>query len=198
MLLFELMLIRWLNVEIPNFASLRTPFLLCTCLGLGLGAVLAKKMRHLVLSITLLAVLITTLAVAQQAGRSVLRSVATFSDEAADLLLRSNGTANDGWPQAILTEASRTLASAIGSAPSLLLVAFVILSLLPFGQALGRLFSAHEQPLRAVGISLAGNLVGLLLLFLVTFLPPPPTVWLAAAGLGSLIVGRTKRWRGFV
>jgi spermidine synthase len=72
----------------------------------------------------------------------------------------------------------------------LLTVVFLltVLAFLPIGQLCGRLME-HTKQLRSYGLNLAGSLLGVVLMFLVSFLWAPPVVWFGVSFLILMFFG---------
>lgn len=169
-LFMELAIIRWQASMFEFFAFYKNFGLLACFAGLGIGYALAKSRDgvSLFLAIPLLAwqfMLLTVLRYGLPAGHAYSLEMIPFREQL-----------NMGL------EAAKPVQFA--AIYLLLVVVFVltVLAFLPIGQLCGRLME-HTQQLKSYGFNLLGSLLGVVLMFLVSFLWTPPVVWFAISFL---------------
>jgi hypothetical protein len=173
-LALELALIRWMSQQIRVFGYLNNVLLMAAFLGMGLGVALGKRWPGLVhAAMPLLLGLAAVLCYAQELGLTYI----SFPDRSMAL-----------WGAEGL-RVDETFATNIGEIMSLFALASAVFICL--GSAVGALFD-RMQPLRAYSADLAGSLLGVAAVTLLSVLNTPPPVWLAAACLPVLLL--SPRW----
>lgn len=172
-LALELAVIRWSAGQIRVFAYFNNLVLISAFLGVGLGAVLGRKIGgliHLVLPVLLC--LSIPLAFSEALGLVHMH----FPDSVVFLW--------SGLPRFTLLGYARNIAIFL-SLFGLTAVVFTCC-----GAALGTLF-AVQQPLRAYTWDLLGALAGVVAFTMLTYFNAPPPVWLFLGGLPFLILSRS-------
>lgn len=168
-LFLELAIIRWQSSIFEFFAFYKNFSLLACFLGLGLGYALAERDRiSLVLAIPLLAWQFGFMTLVRFGPRTPFRAI-PFREQLTM-----------GFGMSRLT--------AIVALYGLLTVVFLLtaLAFIPVGQLCGRLME-RRQKLTAYGFNLLGSLIGVLLMFLLSFLWAPPLVWFVLCFLAILL-----------
>ena len=172
-LLLELVMIRWLASVFPVFSFFKNFTLLACFLGLGAGYAVADKERcapALVLPMLALFVLVITLlrydVGAETEFFSALpmqeqTSISIWMDQLNWLLLLQHS-----MPVYLLLGASFVLCACI---------------CYPIGQLCGKLLGATD-PLQAYGLNLAGSILGVMVLFVMSLFWLPPLIWFTAVG----------------
>ncbi len=168
-LFLELSVIRWQATVLEFFAFYKNYGLLSCFAGLGLGYALSRRAREIPLNLTL----------------------PLLSWQFALLYLLRYGLPVRSLRSIPFTE--QLTMGVIAAKPfqmvaiyALLAVVFLLtaLAFLPVGQLCGKLMERKSQ-LSAYGWNLLGSLLGVLLMFLVSFLWTPPVIWF---GICSLLI----------
>lgn len=171
-LFLEVVLVRWISVEVRIFAYFKNLALLACFFGFGLGAGLHRRR---VSSLFLLAPLFLLVALVQ--GDPF---IGPLSLRRASVLLA---------PQSDLIYWGAFAKNAILHVWGLVLISITflltVLPFIPIGQLVGRLLAKGDQPIRTYSVNIAGSLVGVFLYAVASFLCLPPAVWF---GLPLLIV----------
>lgn len=176
-LLLELVMIRWLASVFPVFAFFKNFTLLACFLGLGAGYAVAEKQPcapAMVLPMLALFVGIITLLRYDLGGASELFTGLPMSEQ----------TAIHIWMDKL------GLWALFGkSVPLYLLLgmSFVLCACIcyPVGQLCGKLLQSTDS-LKAYGLNLAGSILGVLVLFVMSLFWLPPTIWFTAVA-GALL-----------
>ncbi len=182
LLFLELLVIRWVSVEVRIFAHLKNLVLISAFLGAGLGSYHAARPIRLWVSAAFLAA--TVVLVSNPLRLEVLsmqRITQDLSPLSAYLFYEVKG--QFAWTPTL-----------IGLGWTFVLFGLIAAIFYPIGQLLGGLFDAHPRPLRAYAVNLAGSLLGILLFVAVSAFSLPPVVWFGAAAalhLG-LALGRPR------
>jgi len=170
-LLLELVMIRWLASLFPVFAFFKNFTLLACFLGLGAGYAVSDRQScapAMVLPMLALFVGIITLLRYDLGG-----AAAVFTG-----LPMSEQTAIHIWMDRLTL-----LAQFQQSVPLYLLLgmSFVLCACIcyPVGQLCGKLLQATDS-LKAYGLNLAGSILGVLVLFVMSLWWLPPTIWFTA------------------
>jgi predicted membrane-bound spermidine synthase len=170
-LFLELAMIRWQGTIFEFFAFYKNYGLLACFAGLGLGYALSRSKHGIPLVLTI------PLLVGQFALLIGLRygmPNRPYSLEAIPF----REQLNMGWTATL---------DQVGVIYLLLSVVFLLTSLafIPIGQLCGKLMERRPQ-LSSYGLNLLGSVVGVVLMFLVSFLWTPPVVWFALSFLAML------------
>lgn len=184
-LFLEIVLIRWISVEIRIFAYFKNLALLACFIGFGLGAALARKRISYLLFVAPLFVLVALVQFDPFLGPISLRRAAALIAPQQDLLY---------WG----AFATNSLLHAIGFTLVGLTFLLVVLPFVPVGQLVARLLSSG-QPVKAYSVNIAGSLIGLWLYSLVSFLWLPPAAWFGLPLAMSVWLLRPRRrafWSG--
>ena len=181
-LFLEVMLIRWVSVEIRIFSYFRNVILVACFLGLGIGFNLKKPRPGLLSALALAALLAALVHPAAEIGGVSLRRIPeylTFTDFHV-------------WYSKATTSLPRL---AGGFALSTLTFVLIGAIFVPFGQELGALFEAAPDRIRAYSVNLAGSLAGTWVYTAMAWFETPPWTWLLLAGLitTALLPGRRQR-----
>jgi SAM-dependent methyltransferase len=182
LLFFEILAIRWLSAEVRIFAYFHNLVLLFAFLGMGLGAALARKRAYPLLSFALLTALVAMVTRQWHLGPFAVKDLSANLSQATGYLIWGV----PGRGSADVPPALRLRPLLRGGGTLLVLMALITALFVPLGQLLGRLFNAHDRPLRAYGVNLAGSLAGIWLFNLLSLRSSPPWVWFGLGGLAGL------------
>jgi spermine/spermidine synthase len=174
-LVLELAVIRWMSQQITVFAYLNNVLLMAAFLGMGLGVGLGRRWPSIFhATLPALAALSAILAFPERLGLARLR----FPDPTVALW---------GQEQAVV----------FGRSLVIILVLFVLTSFVFVcaGAKVGELF-ARSAALDAYSSDLAGSLIGVLAMTLLSALQTAPPVWFVAGGIG--LVWLSRRWWSWV
>jgi len=173
----ELLLIRYIAVEVHIFAYFKNLALMACFLGLGLGfAWTGKKFNLFPWSGTAFFGLVTLLSVALVLHWQALTFVDPFQ-----FMLFGLGRVQDYTPT--MAESLKTLAI------MLLIFAAATFTFVGIGQYIGALFE-RLTPLKAYSLNVGGALFGSALYTLLCSLETPPGVWIVVAGVLFLLLRR--------
>jgi hypothetical protein len=163
-LLLELAIIRWHGTVFEFFVLYKNYGLLACFAGLGLGYALSRNESGIPLSLTLPLL----------AWQFVLLILLRFG-----LLGPSSSLATTPFREQLSMGVQAATPAQIGAVYLLLTVVFLLtaLAFIPVGQLCGKLMERKSQ-LSAYGLNLLGSLLGVLLMFLLSYLWTPPIVWL--------------------
>ena len=177
-LFVELMLIRYIAIEIHIFAYFKNLSLMACFLGLGLGfAWVGRNMNWFRWSGTICFGLLVILSLALELRWHSLTFVNPFQ-----FMLFGVGQTQETPPN--LFESFKCLAI------MLLIFASTTFTFVGMGQYIGQLFEKFS-PLKAYSINVAGALAGSLLFTLLCSFETPPAIWIITAGILFLLVKRT-------
>lgn len=171
-LYLEMLLIRWIGVEVRIFAYLSNFVLIACFLGFGIGCFQSNKSFkpwH-----ALLIGLAIVFLVSEPFGVRIIPFKAItqiLGGGLADLPIW------DTW--AMGNQIRRGLMLAVGTVLTILLFGMVVLALIPFGRRIGWLFDQHPYPIEAYSYNVLGSLVGTWLFAGLSFLRTPPWFWFA-------------------
>lgn len=170
-LFLELAVIRWQGTIFEFFAFYKNYGLLACFAGLGLGYALSGHKDGIPLILT---ILLLTGEFALLIGLRYGMPSRPYSLEAIPF----REQLNMGWTATL---------NQVGVVYLLLSVVFLLtaLAFLPVGQLCGKLMERQAQ-LPAYGLNLLGSVVGVSLMFVVSFLWTPPLVWFGLCFLGVL------------
>ena len=163
-LFLELAIIRWQASMFEFFAFYKNFGLLACFAGLGIGYAMAKNSEGvpLCLAIPLFAwqfALLTFLRYGLPFGQAYSLEMIPFREQ-LNMGLDAAKPAQFAAIYLLLT----------------LVFLLTVLAFLPIGQLCGRLME-HTKQLKSYGLNLLGSLLGVLLMFLVSFLWTPPVIW---------------------
>jgi SAM-dependent methyltransferase len=167
-LLLELVMIRWLASVFPVFSFFKNFTLLACFLGLGAGYAVAEKQRcapALVLPMLALFVLVITLLRYDLGAEEILFAALPMREQT------SVGIAMDSFDWFTLFRLSTPLYL-------LLAMSFILCACIcyPVGQLCGKLLHSANA-LKAYGLNLAGSILGVAVLFVMSLFWLPPVVW---------------------
>ena len=170
-LLLELVMIRWLASVFPVFAFFKNFTLLACFLGLGAGYAVAEKQPcapALVLPMLALFVGIITLLRYDLGGASALFAGLPMSEQTAIHIWM------DRFNLWAMFQQSVPLYLLLG-------MSFVLCACIcyPVGQLCGKLLQSTDS-LKAYGLNLAGSMLGVLVLFVMSLFWLPPAIWFTA------------------
>ena len=180
----ELVLIRWLPVQVRVIAYFPNLILISSFLGLGIGALRGRKKSMLWLWPLTLAVVV--------AAAVVLSKIAFTADSVSEHLWLLY---YDLGPDAIVVDGVRL--------PIILLFVLSACSFVPLGQFVGeRLdrFRRESSSLWGYSLDLLGSLLGVIAFAVVSFIGAWPVTWFALIGLVgfSVIAGKKRLWAYYV
>ncbi|MEM7245619.1 MAG: methyltransferase domain-containing protein [Acidobacteriota bacterium] len=174
-LFLEIMLIRWLSVEVRIFAYFKNLALLIVFFGLGLGSLRWERpirLTWLLGGLVLLSLLVKT---------SFLFPGASIPDLSFSL----------GGGEALYARSFQDAGGVLGHVAALaclfLLVLLLCLMVVPLGQVIGRHFRAESEPVVAYSVNVFASLLGIVSFSLVSWLGMPPWSWFAV-GLALVMV----------
>ena len=172
-LFFELSLIRWHSTVFPIFSEYKNYSLLACFAGLGLGYALAKRKEiPLVCTIPILVFEIGLMFFLRY-WKSEISSALLFSPVVEQISLSMSGA----------KKVSQYINIYFFLGITFLLTA---LALIPIGQLCGRLMERRPK-LSAYGKNLLGSLLGVILIFVLSFLWTPPVIWFSIGLFGVLL-----------
>lgn len=185
-LLLELIMIRWLASVFPVFSFFKNFTLLACFLGLGAGYAVAEKQPcapALVLPMLALFVGVITL---------LRYDIGATTDLFAGLPMQEQTSISismDKLDWAALFQQSVPLYLLLG-------MSFVLCACIcyPVGQLCGKLLGSTDA-LKAYGLNLAGSIVGVMVLFVMSLFWLPPVIWFMAVG-GTLLFFVLARDKG--
>ena len=180
----ELVLIRWLPVQVRVIAYFPNLILISSFLGLGIGALRGRKKSMLWLWPLTLAVVVAAVV--------VLSKIAFTADSVSEHLWLLYC---DLGPDAIVVDGVRL--------PIILLFVLSACSFVPLGQFVGeRLdrFRRESSSLWGYSLDLLGSLLGVIAFAVVSFIGAWPVTWFALIGLVgfSVIAGKKRLWAYYV
>ena len=169
------------RTEIRIFAYFRNLVLISCFLGLGIGFSLKRFSSGILTAIVLVALLAVAIHPEAQFHGVSLRKVPEYLVFSDFQMWYTSGGAS-----ALKFVAGFAMISGV-----MILLAGVFV---PFGQILGKIFSASDNRIRDYSINLAGSLLGTWTFALLSYLTMPPWIWLLA-GLGGAValIGRDGR-----
>ncbi|MEM7246957.1 MAG: methyltransferase domain-containing protein [Acidobacteriota bacterium] len=164
-LFLEIMLIRWLSVEVRIFAYFKNLALLTAFFGLGLGSLRCARpirLSWLLGGLVLLTLLVKT---------SFLVPSLSIPDLSFSL----------GGGEALYTRSFRDVGGMLGHVVALaclvLLVTLVCAIMFPLGQIIGRHFRDESEPVVAYSVNVFASLLGIGGFYLVSWASLPPWSW---------------------
>ena len=162
-LLLELAIIRWHGTVFEFFAFYKNYGLLACFAGLGLGYAVSRNESGIPLSLTLPLL----------AWQFVLLIVLRFG-----LLGPASSLATTPFREQLSMGVQTASTSQIAAVYLLLVIVFLLtaLAFIPVGQLCGKLMERKGQ-LSAYGLNLLGSLLGVLLMFVLSYFWTPPIVW---------------------
>jgi Spermine/spermidine synthase domain len=177
-LLLELVMIRWLASVFPVFAFFKNFTLLACFLGLGAGYAVSDRQPcapAMVLPMLALFVGIVTLLRYDLGGASALFTGLPMSEQTAMHIWM------DKFSLLALLQESVPLYLLLG-------MSFVLCACIcyPVGQLCGKLLQTTDS-LKAYGLNLAGSILGVLVLFVMSLCWLPPTIWFTAVAAVLLL-----------
>src|SRR5579871_5827525 len=170
-LLLELVMIRWLASVFPVFSFFKNFTLLACFLGLGAGYAVADKERcapALVLPMLALFVLVITLLRYDVGAESEFFSALPMQEQTSISIWM------DKLNWAVMLQKSLPVYLLLGA--SFILCACICY---PVGQLCGKLLGATDA-LKAYGLNLAGSILGVMVLFVMSLFWLPPLIWFTA------------------
>ncbi len=185
MLLFELIVIRWISSELRIFAYFHNLVLVFCFLGIGFGCALYKRKMYLWLPYGVIALFSVNLRLAPYFGLLSIRRISTYIGFGTDYVI----WLQDAAPSPLVS----MLSLVAGLFLLLISVALIAACFIPFGQLLGRHLEEATHPLRAYGMNLAGSLAGILVFNALSFFWTPPSIWFAVGGVGFFYFMRTEK-----
>ena len=175
-LFLELLLIRWIGVELRIFAYFRNLTLISCFLGLGIGFNLKRFRVGLLFSLFLILIL----AVAIHPG------VALHGVSLRQIQDYLSFPEYNIWYTPDQTALLKMVAGYTLLASVVILLAGVFV---PFGQILGDIFAVSENRIRDYSINLLGSLCGTWAFSLLSYRDAPPWIWfLICAGCMTILI----------
>lgn len=187
-LYLEMVLIRWIGVEVRVFAYLSNFVLLACFVGFGIGCFQAARRFHATSAAFFVLLIIFLSSPPERFGFLPFRHITDFL--AAPLSDAAVWDARSG-----ASAARSLLLVAIGTGLTIILFTLVAASLVPFGRRVGKLFDLHPTPIVAYSVNVAGSLAGSWAFVLLSHLRTPPGVWFGVFLLGILPFVWAASWR---
>jgi SAM-dependent methyltransferase len=178
-LFLELLLIRWISVEIRIFAYFRNLVLIASFLGLGLGFNLKKPRLNFLTALVLIAVIAAAVHPRAEFHGLSFRNIPSYLTF-TDYNVWYSGAANSG------------LRIVVGFGLTLILFTALALVFIPFGQTLGEIFESSNHRVRDYSVNLAGSLLGTWGFTLLSYFTTPPWIWFLAGAGGTVALIRPR------
>ncbi len=181
-LFLELLLIRWIGVEVRIFAYFRNLVLVSCFLGLGIGFSLKRFRAGLLTSIILVLALAAAMHPAAEVAGVSFRKIPEYLRFSEFYI----------WYQPETTSLLRMTGGYAMIAVVVIVLAWIFI---PFGQILGEIFEASDNRVRDYSINLLGSLFGTWLFAVFSYLNTPPWIWFlaGAGGMVPLIRPRARK-----
>ncbi len=188
-LYIEMVLIRWIGVEVRIFAYLSNFILIACFLGFGIGCFQSHlPFRPLQPLIVLLAIFFF---VATPSGITLI----PFRYITQMLGGGFFGTFPI-WGTVYQDTSGYGLLMVLGGGLTVVLFSMVVLCLVPFGRYVGALFNVYPDVITAYSINIGGSLAGIWAFTLLSYLRWPPWGWLVPFLIGFLyFIPRERSWR---
>jgi hypothetical protein len=181
-LFLELLLIRWIAVEIRAFAFFRNLTLISCFLGLGIGFSFKRFRVGLLLSLLLIALLVAAVHPGAEFSGISLRMIPEYLTFSEFYI----------W---YAPESTTVLKMAAGFAMIAVVVVILAWIFIPFGRILGEIFEASDNRVRDYSINLAGSLCGTWAFALISYLNTPPWMWFLFGTGGMVPLIRPRSWK---
>ena len=179
-LFLELLLIRWLSIEIRIFAYFRNLILVSCFIGLGIGFSLKRFKIGILTSVILIALLVALVHPSAEVTGVSLKKISeylTFSDFHFWYSISSKST---------------LLNLILGFSLLIPVVILLVTIFIPFGQLLGEIFEFSDNRIRDYSINLTGSLLGTWTFVGLSYLNSPPWIWFLIALVGMVATIRSE------
>jgi SAM-dependent methyltransferase len=186
-LFLELMLIRWISVELRVFAYLQSSVLVACLLGLGMGCFSAERSWNL--NRLLFPLLILVVVVSFPALRDYFSRVTTGMAALGGFHVWGAGS----YESFGLLKSGFMLFGVSAHTALILFLAWIVF--IPLGQAIGRCLDSGIDPVKTYSVNIAGSFAGIALFTLLSALRLGPVVWSVVFSILFLAVAwrREKR-----
>ena len=185
-LYLEIILIRWIGTEVRIFAFFQNLSLIACFLGFGLGCLHTKQRGSLLPSlaaITALVVVVTLPIPSLHTALDTMSAALSFAPDAALWGASLKLTGSEYW--------TLTAFSALMLALFLLLL---VIAMAPLGRWVGHYLETASNTVTDYSVNLAGSLVGMWLLAILSLLWLPPSYWFAVAFV-LILAAQPISWR---
>lgn len=166
-LFLQLLIIRWVAIEINIFAYLQNSLLIICFLGLGLGFLTCRNELRLIEGLISLAIfcLLVAIPITNSALRKISPILAYFDDMAV-------------WNRAALESPIEPIFVIIVAILVIFILWwFLIQAFIPIGQITGRLLSEHPNPIKAYSVNVVASLIGSWAFLVYSYMGFSPWVW---------------------
>ncbi len=184
-LFFELLMIRWISVEIRIFAYFKNLALIACYLGFGAGVYLARRRVPMLFVPASLGILALMLRLPWPKKDALLRALPQLVSGFDDFELWATSIERSPW------WGIRGVSMVLGVLLIALFFSLVALMFVPLGQAIGFILNGERSANLAYTFNVAASLAGIWAFTGVSALSLPPGLWFALA-LGTLL----PVWRG--
>jgi spermidine synthase len=185
-LFLEMMMIRWVSSEIRVFAYFKNLVLLACFLGFGLGCYFCRRRVHLIAMITPLLVLTILLKTPLSPLRQVIAALPEMLGGSTEVRIWGVPAMPTSWTGTLLALAIMVP-----------LFAVIAMAFVPAGQLVGWYLEKAPKGVTAYTVNVLASLAGIGAYTLLCFLYQPPAVWMAVAGILSVLTFWQKpraRW----
>ncbi len=185
-LFLEMMMIRWISSEIRVFAYFKNLVLVACFLGFGLGCYLCRRRVQLAATLAPILVLSVILKTPISPLRQIVAALPQMLGGGTEVRIWGVPSLPTSWPGTLLALAIMVP-----------LFAVIAMTFVPVGQLIGAYLEKSADGVTAYSINVLASLVGIACYTLLCFLYQPPSVWMLAAGVLSLLAFWKKpqaRW----
>ena len=185
-LFLEMMMIRWVSSEIRVFAYFKNLVLLACFLGFGLGCYLCRRRVQLIALIAPLLALTIVLKTPISPLREVIVALPGLLGGSTEVHIWGVPSMPTSW-----------LGTLLALAVMVPLFAVIAMAFVPAGQLVGWYLERAPKGVTAYTVNVLASLAGIGAYTLLCFLYQPPAVWMAVAGVLSVLTFWRKaqaRW----
>ena len=188
-LYLEIILIRWVGTEVRIFAFFQNLSLIACFLGFGLGCFNTGQRGSLLPSLAAITALVVLVKLPFQRWRDVLATMSSALSFSPDAALWGGDLKVTGSEQLMLTVFSVFLLA--------LFLLLLVAAMAPLGRWIGHYLETSPDTVTAYSVNLAGSLVGMWLLAILSLLWLSPSYWFALAFVLILTVNPISMRTGF-
>ncbi|MFX0212164.1 MAG: hypothetical protein ACFFDT_39690, partial [Candidatus Hodarchaeota archaeon] len=175
-LFLEVLLIRWLSIEIRIFAYFRNLILISCFIGLGIGFSLRRFKIGILTSLILTALLVVLVHPSAEVNGVSLRKISAYL------------TCSDFHFWYSISSKLTLLNLILGFSLLTLVVILLMAIFIPFGQLLGKIFESSDNRIRDYSINLIGSLLGTWAFAGLSYLNIPPWIWFLIGSVGMVTI----------
>ncbi len=179
-LFFELLVVRWISVEVRVFAYFKNLALIACFLGFGLGVYMARRRVQMLYVPVVLALLALVLRLPWPRKDELLSGLPRFIGGFDDFLMWGIDTHTAPWL------GMRGAELAMGVFLITMLFSLAALVFVPMGQIIGHILNTETSANRAYSLNVAASLAGIWAFTGVSALSWPPELWFGV-GLVALL-----------